>query len=47
LAYAWHVWRQIRNWKTTLAFSLGVLFGVLVLVALVGGSIAMAMYYLS
>jgi len=45
--YAWHVRRQLRNWKTTLAFYWGSLIGVLVLIVLVGGTIAMTMHRLS
>jgi hypothetical protein len=45
--YAWHVRRQLRNWKTTLAFYWGLLIGVLVIVVFVCGTTMMAMHYLS
>lgn len=44
--YAWHVRRQLRNWKTTLAFCWGSLVGLFVLVVFVWGTISMAMYRL-
>jgi hypothetical protein len=45
--YAWHVRRQVRNWKTTLAFYWGLVIGTLVGVVFVCGTIAMTMHYVS
>ena len=45
--YARHVRRQIRNWKTALAFYWGLLIGALVAVVFVWGTILMAKHYLS
>jgi len=45
--YAWHVRRQLRNWKSSLAFYWGALIAALVAVVFVAGTIAMAMYRLS
>ena len=45
--YAWHVRRQIRNWKTTVAFYWGSLIAMLVGVVFVAGTVAMLMHYLS
>jgi hypothetical protein len=41
------VWRQLRNWKTALAFFWGLFVGICVLVLLVCGTVAMSMRYLA
>ena len=45
--YAWHVRRQLRNWKTTLVFYWGSLIGILVAVVFVCGTVMMTMHHLS